>query len=291
MKSAGGAHMKQPRRKWFWPVIFAATIIVLVVVIVPCAVILTRRNKSNGLASSILFPLYVFPHNSSTWDPLYTAASANPQLNFTVVVNPGNGPGNESIPDTGYRTAIEKLHTYANIQIVGYVHTSWTSRNISLVLDDIATYSGWTANDPDLVISGIFFDETPTVYSSAASEYLESINAAVKSSSGIRSPKTVIHNPGAVPDAGLNSDTTDITIAFESSLDDYQTKQSALASLPLPRSRYSSLVHSAASSYDMKDLVDRMSRHSAYLFVTDLSTDYYQAFGSDWSDFVNAVPT
>lgn len=134
-----------------------------------------------------------YPHISAgaLYSDTIRSASANPQLNFTVVVNPGNGPGNESIPDTGYRTAIEKLHTYANIEIVGYVHTSWTSRNISLVLDDIATYSGWTANDPDLVISGIFFDETPTVYSSAASEYLESINAAVKSSSGIRSPKTV----------------------------------------------------------------------------------------------------
>ena len=111
-------------------------------------------------------------------------------LNYTVIVNPSSGPGNGSLPDAGYVAAIAKLNSFPNVRSIGYVPTGYATRNISLVLADIETYSGW-ASQAGLAVHGIFFDEIPHQYSNDVSTYLDTINAAVKQASGILSSKTV----------------------------------------------------------------------------------------------------
>lgn len=104
----------------------------------------------------------------------------------------------------------------------------------------------------------------------------------------------IIHNPGTIPDSGLETNSTDITIVFENAYEAYQTKQSALVSLSGGRSRYSYVVHSAPTSMsksDLRDFVNKMSKTAEFLFVTDLSQDYYSSFGPDWQAFVDVVPT
>jgi len=80
---------------------------------------------------------------------------------------------------------------------VGYVHTSYATRNISLVLQDVSTYAGWamspnsTFDTTGLGVHGIFFDEAPSVYSADAAEYLKTINQAVKNESGLLGDRQV----------------------------------------------------------------------------------------------------
>ena len=102
----------------------------------------------------------------------------------------------------------------------------------------------------------------------------------------------IVHNPGTRPDDRLVDEKTDIIVAFEASYKLYREDVTALAELPLNRSRYSFMVHSAASSgHRLRSLVDAMSYHAQYLFATDLSEDYYQSFSSNWEHFVAAIPT
>lgn len=108
-----------------------------------------------------------------------------------VVVNPQSGPGSTTLPDEAYQAAIRQLNTYPNAQKVGYVRTTYADRNVSEVLDDIATFSGWQAQDADLAMEGIFFDEAPHQFSDATRDYLDRISSAVKDATGLQGERTV----------------------------------------------------------------------------------------------------
>jgi len=122
---------------------------------------------------------------------------AHADINFTIVVNPFNGPGPTQYPDDILITGIGKLNTYKNIQLVGYVRTSWATRDLSMVLADVSTYFGWStfqdshSNASTIAISGIFFDETPSDYSPEAAAYLSAMNEAVKNAS-VSPSKTLV---------------------------------------------------------------------------------------------------
>ena len=62
-------NLKRPRRPWCIAIAVALALVVIIVIVVPCAVILTRKN--HGEKTNVLFPLYIWPTNDTTWDPLY----------------------------------------------------------------------------------------------------------------------------------------------------------------------------------------------------------------------------
>ncbi|KAJ7653520.1 Spherulation-specific family 4, partial [Mycena rosella] len=99
-------------------------------------------------------PLYSYPETNETWEPLETAISTYPDVQFYVIVNPDSGPGPT---DTNYQAAVAALRTYANVLLVGYVYTSYGARPLDQVQQDIETYVGWP---PASGLAGIFFDET-----------------------------------------------------------------------------------------------------------------------------------
>src|SRR6266536_194297 len=57
----------------------------------------------------ILLPLYIYPEPSA-WDPLYASLAAYPNTTFSIIVNPGSGPGASQYPDSNYISCITKLH-------------------------------------------------------------------------------------------------------------------------------------------------------------------------------------
>lgn len=66
-------HTIYRQRKWtrlWWIFGILAVVAILVVIIVPLAVILPRRHHSQGLISTVLVPLYIYPV-SDAWEPLY----------------------------------------------------------------------------------------------------------------------------------------------------------------------------------------------------------------------------
>lgn len=66
------ANRQKQRSQRFWIILSIVVLVVLIVIIVPTAVILSGRHSSNGLASSILLPLYIYPLGDR-WQPLYDA--------------------------------------------------------------------------------------------------------------------------------------------------------------------------------------------------------------------------
>ncbi|KAL4914634.1 Spherulation-specific family 4 [Aspergillus aurantiobrunneus] len=280
------------RRRWS-AIGVAVAIVIILVIVIPLAIILPNRGDK-GRPSSVIFPLYIYPESNSTWGPLYEAVLTHSDLNFVVVVNPESGPGSAALPDEAYQLAIRQLDTYPNVQKVGYVRTDYADRNVSEVLDDVATYSGWHAQSPDLAMAGIFFDESPHLYSDETVEYMNRINQAVKSSTGLQADRTVIHNPGTIPDARLQVADTDITVVFEQSYDHYKSSQEAeLTALDADRDTWAYIFHSVPdlSSGSLQSFVDEISHQAAYLYLTTRTDSYYEYFDSRLEEFCDVVPT
>jgi hypothetical protein len=74
---------------------------------------------------------------------------------------------------------------------VGYVRTDYGNRNLSDVLQDISTYSGWANSRQGIQMHGIFFDEAAHDYTSEVAEYYRTANDAVKTAPGFAGDKTV----------------------------------------------------------------------------------------------------
>ncbi|KAL3443105.1 Spherulation-specific family 4 [Aspergillus insuetus] len=294
--SSPGLHRRcQLRRRWWITIGIAVAIVVILVIVIPLAIILPKRGDDGGKPSSVIFPLYIYPETNSTWGPLYEAILTHPDLHFLVVVNPQSGPGSTSSPDEAYQTALHQLSTYPNVQKVGYVRTGYAERNISDVLADVATYGGWEAQSSAFAMEGIFFDESPHQYAAETVDYLERINLAVKNVTGLTGERTVIHNPGTIPDSRLAVPNTDITVVFEQSYDHYETSQKAALTeeKDADRDSWAYIFHSVPqmSNSSLEHFVDGISHKAAWLYVTTRTDSYYEFFDSRLEEFVNVVPT
>lgn len=117
--------------------------------------------------------------------------NATSNLNYTIIVNPDSGPGNDSLPNLDYLPAIQELNAYPNTRTVGYVRTDYGNRNLSDVLQDISTYAGWANSSQGIQMHGIFFDEAAHDYTPEVAEYMRTANNAVKASSGFAGDNTV----------------------------------------------------------------------------------------------------
>ncbi|KAF2868585.1 Spherulation-specific family 4-domain-containing protein [Massariosphaeria phaeospora] len=135
--------------------------------------------------ASVIIPLYVYP-SAGAWDPVYEMVLSYPRVQFTAIVNPHSGPGEGMLPNEDYLQAIQTLNSFSNVRTIGYVATTWFKRDLSSVLQDIAVYAGWGNHDSSLAMSGVFFDEIPTGYSSELVSYLQTISKAVHNSHGLR---------------------------------------------------------------------------------------------------------
>lgn len=122
---------------------------------------------------------------------------AHPSLNFTIVINPGNGPGPNALPDANYTREVPRLSAYQNVRLLGYVATTYGTKNISLVRKDIETYASWPTlgNNLNLSVSGIFFDETPQEFNTSYQAYYQNLTALVKQSKGLGPSNFVSFHP------------------------------------------------------------------------------------------------
>lgn len=102
----------------------------------------------------------------------------------------------------------------------------------------------------------------------------------------------MIHNPGVIPDPAYNDTNTDITVVFEDSYPAYQVALASLTALPKHRSEYSFMINDVPimDLVSLQKFVGQLSDLAEYLFLTDLSVNYYESFGSIWTNFTNSVP-
>lgn len=91
----------------------------------------------------VLLPLYIYP-GPGAWDPLHEAAAARPELDFWVVVNPANGPGESGqLPDANYVRELARLTATENVKVIGYVHCSYGRRPAEDIVADVEGYGKW----------------------------------------------------------------------------------------------------------------------------------------------------
>lgn len=101
----------------------------------------------------------------------------------------------------------------------------------------------------------------------------------------------VIRNPGVIPAPEFSDANTDISVVFEQSYAEYQTKEAELSTLKDDRSHHCYMVHSTGlDKGKLHNFVDGLSKKAEYLFVTSNDENYYEKFGADWTNFVDAIP-
>ncbi|KAJ6157375.1 hypothetical protein N7470_004967 [Penicillium chermesinum] len=261
-------------------------IIICAAVIPPVVVTELRKKNDMGPKSKVIVPLYVYPAPGA-WAPLEKEIAAHPDVNFTVVINPGSGPGPNALPDANYTREIPVLRSYENVRLLGYVHTSYAQRNISLVRRDIETYAAW----PDVSSNKL---ATPQRYSGSAFDYLQNLTDLAKSLDGFGPDPFVVHNPGTVPDSRYMA-TADSTVVVEAAYDTFLERNGTRQLTEIPssnRTQRAALIHSVPDSVagsKLRGLVKQVRGVADEVFITHLSEDYYANFGDRWSEFVDLM--
>jgi hypothetical protein len=99
-------------------------------------------------------------------------------------------------------------------------------------------------------------------------------------------------NPGSIPDSRILG-TTDRTVVFEEQYQTYINRQAAKALAALPdREVLCCLMHSIPTEMpiaQLKALVGELRELAGCLFLTDLSTDYYQRFSPRFQEYMDAM--
>lgn len=203
---------------------------------------------------SILLPLYAGPDK---WPAVYDTIASHPDIPFRVIVNPDSGPGSDIWPDETFFTGIEKLNSYPNVQLLGYVHTSYTAEPHPAVNANVTSYSAWSSKgSKNITLSGIFFDEAPQANDKAQIDYMHQVSEFAKSND----LPLVVFNPGAAlaegSEDGYYKDATYI-VEFENSVAEwsnfapenlsqkYRPKQAVIAYGATSDSDYESVVKDA----------------------------------------------
>lgn len=230
--------------------------------------VISTASKSCPGKVKLLVPLYVYPGAS-------VAASAS-SVGTVAIINPNSGPAPS--PDSSYLSYMQKLNN-AKVELVGYVHTSYGSRNAAEVKAEIDTYATKYPN-----LKGIFLDEASTAKNMVS--YYTSLHNYILAKPGWTHN---IINPGIVPDAGYVNASTQI-VTFE----DYGTDVAA-ATKPSFAScnnaaHFAAIAHTVTSS-SMHSIVDGLlgKNYLGYLYVTDGAggcctyntlTSYYSSLAS-----------
>ncbi|KAI5367116.1 Putative Spherulation-specific family 4 [Septoria linicola] len=254
---------------------------------------LKRSSGSKVAKSTCIIPLYIYPTNSATWQPLLDAIDENPTLDFVVIVNPNSGPGTFPWwPNLDYLREVPKLNARSNCTVVGYVRVDYCNRDVAEVLADLRRYAKWPDDTgvKGLHISGIFFDETPNETSQFKATYLQKINQEVKNADGILGESLIIHNPGTLPDPQLTSKRPEITVVFEESyarlLQPDPTEHKSLINYDRLNGCY--MVHTVPIDI-VRDVTREARKRAQYVFVTDSRERYYEQFGAGFKDYIDAM--
>ncbi|KAI0199855.1 Spherulation-specific family 4 [Astrocystis sublimbata] len=191
-------------------------------------------------ATGVLLPLYTYPgDNAAAWNPVLEAITVTPDVPWLAVINPSNGPGPTGLPgndDMNYIHGVTQLNAQPNTLTLGYVRTDHGASPLAAVQRNITTWASWanyTANDIDIGVDGIFFDETSP--DPADVKYLESAVSFARTAFGTKQVVAVCNFGTAAPPDYYRI--CDVVVSFESALNQpnvpaYQGKQTIVATTP-----------------------------------------------------------
>ncbi|KAK6540613.1 hypothetical protein TWF694_008008 [Orbilia ellipsospora] len=250
------------------------------------------NSVTGAINASITIPLYSYPGDGAQdWNPVFNALNSSSTIEFTIVINPDNGPGSDTL-DVNFQTGIKKLKSFPNAKVFGYVHQSYGSRDIAAVERDLLTYASWASPNIGITIDGIFFDESPTEKTYAP--YVATANTFAKA----KGLSTTIQNAGTIPDKAYFQPTqnTDITVIMEDSYANYTAAASQYNSLDtkygISKSAFSFIIYEAPTdAQNIKAAVAQMAQQVGHVFMTDLSqADAYLNISRDtFTTFITAM--
>ena len=155
-------------------------------IVLLCSLVALDTNSTSVFAlpstTGVIVPLYTYP-TSSTWDTMINVKTSYPSVPTIAIINPASGPG--SAKDSNYSDGIKKLQA-AGISVLGYIHTSYSSRAASAVKADIDKYKSYYPS-----VNGIFFDEMANWQGKEA--YYKNLTVYAKS----KGYSMTVGNPGA----------------------------------------------------------------------------------------------
>ncbi|KAF4626551.1 hypothetical protein G7Y89_g11607 [Cudoniella acicularis] len=232
----------------------------------------------------VFLPLYIYPINSS-WANVTQSIQQYPDLNFQIVVAPNLI---NVIPDQNYITNLEILNNFTNVQTLGYVPTNWATRNITTVQSQISAYASWANyTKANISVSGIFFDEAPSVLNTDNLSYMTNVSAFAKQSLGA-GRNTVMFNPGVTVDRAWYN-ISDAIIIFEDTWQKFNfTKLNSTVPPDLVSQSITLIYNFTINSTMQTDVVSNLT--GAKFGGTFITTqDGYTSLSALWPEFCEAV--
>ncbi|KAB8225428.1 Spherulation-specific family 4-domain-containing protein [Aspergillus novoparasiticus] len=247
-------------------------------------------SGNNTSKAKVIIPYYLYP-STGAWTPLEELIVANSDVQFTIIINPDNGPGSNTASDENFLTAVPRLASYSNALVLGYVSTQKGTRDISEVEKDIQTYAAWpsTSGKSSFAVHGIFLDEAVADYNADTVTYYKNLASTIRSSDGLGPDNYIVTNPGAVPDESY-LDIPDSTVIFESAYSEFQSAYSAnefekIKGLDL--GRFATMVYGIPSDADLSTLITQLRSISSHTYMSNLDT--YLAYDSLWSTVMSLL--
>jgi hypothetical protein len=267
--------------------------------------------------ANILFPLYIHPYPLSLWQPLTDAAAKYPDITFTAVVNPSNGPnpGEDGCPDKDVVEGLASLNKHANIRTMGYVHTAnstdcgkgtdicFCTASAAEVKRNITTYAswatkgcqGWSTVNPDISIDSIFIDEAPGEDGGKCLDYMKDLTSHAKSALTTKTGGEVLFNAGAITELSY-FDVADVIVILENE----QARYEEIPDIGVRNGngkfarKSSAIIHTASNATniiqrDVQTILSLNADAFHSLFYTDRTTEYYQHFPYDWAEILEEV--
>ena len=209
------------------------------------------QTSSSGI-SGIIIPLYIYP-TSFAWNLVANEKIMHPNVPIVTIINPNSGPG--TYQDPNYVNGINKLRS-AGVTVIGYVYTSYASRPITAVEQDVRVYKTFYPN-----INGIMFDEMNNVAGAGHESYYSTVSNYAKAL-GL---SFTVGNAGAdVPSSFIG--TVDTILNFErqgyptiSYLDGWHSQYS----------KYRWGMTSYGDQYLSDAFVYYAKQYSGYIYITD----------------------
>jgi hypothetical protein len=106
-------------------------------------------------------------------------------VDFTLIVNPDDGPGKSSLPPDVWVKSVERLKSFRNVQLLGYVKIGYAKRSMGAVTDQIKKYASWTSKKRSIAVDGIFLDESPYIWNETNGKYLSDVHRTIKETTGL----------------------------------------------------------------------------------------------------------
>ncbi|KAH8434411.1 uncharacterized protein LDX57_012058 [Aspergillus melleus] len=251
----------------------------------PLASVASVASISSGSTKGeVMIPYYLYPAEGK-WEPLENLVTSNPDVKFTVIVNPDNGPGGSTtLQDKNYLSYVPKLAAHSNVRLIGYVSTAWGGRDISQVQADIKQYADWpsSSGDSSFAVQGIFLDEGATAYNDATVSYYEQAASLIKESSGLGPDNYVVANPGTPPDAAYLK-MVDSSVIFESPYTEFENALSSSTFDSLKDSTggdRASMVYNVPESVDLSSVLEKVKGISNQVYISNV--DNYATYDPAW---------